>query len=283
MKRLLIILTGILIPMLASAQAQIETKKVKISDFTQKITKVVLHGNDFYDAILKEEIALRWRISPYEFCTLEEFEELKTNSQYYFLITTLGQFKKETAPGIQFLSLVKGGKGAKKGVGEMLEVASLPYASVEYPSGRELVFLPALLDIIQNHTLKSMDSDFDGYVGMSRNTKNMQQAQQMKIVFFEDEINKEVDRVMRASDERFVMADEDEADQYLIDNAPNTLVSYMVAPTEPVNGSYCYKLLINAETHELYFYRRHKITEKYGVGFLIEDFDYIIKNGEKDK
>ena len=67
MKRLLIILTGILIPMLASAQAQIETKKVKISDFTQKITKVVLHGNDFYDAILKEEIALRWRISPYEF------------------------------------------------------------------------------------------------------------------------------------------------------------------------------------------------------------------------
>ncbi|MBR5810511.1 MAG: hypothetical protein IKY36_03935 [Bacteroidales bacterium] len=283
MKRLLIILTGILIPMLASAQAQIETKKVKISDFTQKITKVVLHGNEFYDAILKEEIALRWRISPYEFCTLEEFEELKTNSQYYFLITTLGQFKKETAPGIQFLSLVKGGKGAKKGVGEMLEVASLPYASVEYPSGRELVFLPALLDIIQNHTLKSMDSDFDGYVGMSRNTKNMQQAQQMKIVFFEDEINKEVDRVMRASDERFVMADEDEADQYLIDNAPNTLVSYMVAPTEPVNGSYCYKLLINAETHELYFYRRHKITEKYGVGFLPEDFDYITKNGEKDK
>ena len=269
--------------MLASAQAQIETKKVKISDFTQKITKVVLHGNEFYDAILKEEIALRWRISPYEFCTLEEFEELKTNSQYYFLITTLGQFKKETAPGIQFLSLVKGGKGAKKGVGEMLEVASLPYASVEYPSGRELVFLPALLDIIQNHTVKSMDSDFDGYVGMSRNTKNMQQAQQMKIVFFEDEINKEVDRVMRASDERFEMADEDEADQYLIDNAPNTLVSYMVAPTEPVNGSYCYKLLINAETHELYFYRRHKITEKYGVGFLIEDFDYIIKNGEKDK
>lgn len=283
MKRLLIILTGILIPMLASAQAQIDTKKVKISDFTQKITKVVLQGNEFYDSILKDEIALRWRISPYEFCTLEEFEELKTNTQYYFLITTLGQFKKETAPGIQFLSLVKGGKGAKKGISEMMEVISLPYASAEYPSGRELVFLPALLDIIQTHTLKSMESDFDGYLGLSKYTKNMQNAQDMKIVFFQDEINKEVDRVMRASDERFVMAEEDDADQYLLDNAPNTLVSYMVTPAEPVNGSYCYKLLINAETHELYFYRRHKITDKYGAGFLIEDFDYIIKNGEKDK
>lgn len=282
MKRLLIILTGILIPMLASAQAQIETKKVKISDFPQKVTKVVLHGNEFYDAILKEEIALRWRVSPYEFCTMEEFEELKTDSRYYFLITTLGQFKKETAPGIQFLSLLKGGK-SKKGIDGMLEVVSLPYASAEYPSGRELVFLPALLDIIQAHTLKSMESDFDGYMGMSRYTKNMQNAQNMKIVFFEDEINDKVDDETRSADERFIITDEDGADKYFMDNTPGTLVSYMVAPTEPMNGSYCYKLLINAETHEIYFFRRHKITEKYGVGFLPEDFDYIIKNGEKDK
>lgn len=282
MKRLLIILTGILIPMLASAQAQIETKKVKISDFPQNVTKVVLHGNEFYDAILKEEIALRWRVSPYEFCTMEEFEELKTDSRYYFLITTLGQFKKETAPGIQFLSLLKGGK-SKKGIDGMLEVVSLPYASAEYPSGRELVFLPALLDIIQAHTLKSMESDFDGYMGMSRYTKNMQNAQNMKIVFFEDEINDKVDDETRSADERFVITDEDGADKYFMDSTPGTLVSYMVAPTEPMNGSYCYKLLINAETHEIYFFRRHKITEKYGVGFLPEDFDYIIKNGEKDK
>lgn len=283
MKRLLVLIISIIIPILASAQAQIDTKKVKISDFTQKITKVVLHGNDFYDAILKEEIALRWSISPYEFCTIEEFEVLKTDSQYYFLITTLGQFKKETAPGIQFLSLVKGGKGAKKGIGDMLEVISLPYASAEYPSGRELVFLPALLDIIQAHTLKSMESDFDGYMGMSKYTRNMQSAQNMKIVFFEDEINSEVDSETRNADERFIITDEDEADKYIINHTPGTLVSYMVAPTEPMNGSYCYKLLINAETHEIYFFRRHKITEKYGVGFLPEDIDYIIKNGEKDK
>lgn len=282
MKRLLIILTGILIPILASAQAQIETKKVKISDFPQKVTKVVLHGNEFYDAILKEEVALRWRVSPYEFCTMEEFEELKTDSRYYFLITTLGQFKKETAPGIQFLSLLKGGK-SKKGIDGMLEVVSLPYASAEYPSGRELVFLPALLDIIQAHTLKSMESDFDGYMGMSRYTKNMQNAQDMTIVFSEDEINSAVDSETRNADDRFIITDEDGADKYFMDSTPGTLVSYMVSPTEPMNGSYCYKLLINAETHEIYFFRRHKITEKYGVGFLPEDFDYIIKNGEKDK
>lgn len=281
MKRLIMILAAIILPLAASAQAQIDTKKVKISDFTQKTTKVVLHGNDFYDAILKEEIALRWRISPYEFCTLQEFETLKTNDQYYFLITTLGQFKKETAPSLQFLALVKGGKGAKKSVGNMLEVISLPYASAEYPSGRELIFLPALLDIIQNHTVRSMDSDRDGYMGLSKYSKNIQDSQDMKIVFYEGDINESVDSLTRNSDPRFIFTDEDSADKYMMDSAPGTLVSYVVAPSEPVIGSYCYKLLINAETHEIYFYRRHKITEKYGAGFLPEDFEFIINHSER--
>ena len=65
MKKLLIILAVALIPVIAGAQAQIHTKKVKISDFTEKITKVVLTGNDFYDLSLQEEVKARWRVSPY--------------------------------------------------------------------------------------------------------------------------------------------------------------------------------------------------------------------------
>ena len=46
MKKLLTILAVVLIPVIAGAQAQINTKKVKISDFTEKVTKIVLTGND---------------------------------------------------------------------------------------------------------------------------------------------------------------------------------------------------------------------------------------------
>ena len=63
MKKLLIILAAALMPMMAGAQAQINTKKVKISDFTQKITKVVHTGNDFYDLSLQDEVKARWRVS----------------------------------------------------------------------------------------------------------------------------------------------------------------------------------------------------------------------------
>lgn len=273
MKKLIILLATILMPIMAGAQAQITTKKVKIEDFTQKVTKVVLNGNQFYDTSLTDEITARWRISPYEFCTLEEFEDLKGSDQYYFLILAQGRFRKETAPGLQFLSLVKGGKGAEKGIDGMLEVVSLPFASAEYPSGRELIFLPALLDIIQTYTLEAMKTDFNAYGGLSNATKNIHKTGKMAIVFSEDDLNSLVSKAVtdRSFDENMLITDEDSADQYMLDNEPNTLVSYVVAPTEPVRGSFCYKMLIDSETHKLCYFRKHKITNKAGVGFLPED------------
>ena len=276
MKKLIILITALIMPLMAGAQAQITTKKVKIEDFTQKVTKVVLNGNPFYDTSFKDEVAARWRISPYEFCTLEEFEGLKGNDSYYFLILTQGQFRKETAPGLQFISLVKGGQGADKGIGDMLEVVSLPFASAEYPSGRELIFLPAFLDIIQNHTLEAMENDFNAYGGLSNTAQKLGKAGNMDIVISEDDLNSLVSKEMTDS-EGMTVTDEDDADSYMLDEVSGTLVSYVVAPSKPVKGSFCYKMLIDAQTHELYYYRKHKISPKAGVGFLPEDIERINK------
>lgn len=256
----------------AFAQAQIDTKKVKIGDFTQKVTKVVLTGNALFDGVLQDEVAARWRISPYEFCTLEEFNSLKGSDKYYFLITTKGQFKKETEPSLQFLTLVKGGSKASKGIDEMLEIVSLPIASAEDPSGRELVFLPVFLNIIQGYTLDSMDKDYNAYLGLSNYTSNISKASEMNIVFSESDIEPTVEESDCAS---FVVTDEDSADEFITKNTPNTLVSYVVAPAEPVNGSFCYKMLIDAQTYDLYYYRKHRINAKSGVGFLLYDIRSI--------
>ncbi len=277
MKKIIIVLTALMLPMFAGAQAQIITKKVKVGDFTEKVTKVVLGGNQFYDSVMKDEIAARWRISPYEFCTVDEFEALKGSDQHYFLIMTQGQFRKETAPGIQFLTLIKGGKGADEGIAKMLEVVSVPFASVEYPSGREFIFLPAFLDIIQEHTLASMEKDIDAYGGLGNNTTNIFKADDMAIVFSEDDLAGTVSEAMIEDkfDEDMIITDEDGADKYMTENAAKTLVSYVVAPSEPVVGSFCYKMLIDSETHRLYYYRKHRISKKVGAGFQPDDINRI--------
>lgn len=272
MKKILLIIALAAISASAFAQAQIDTKKVKIGDFTQKVTKVVLTGSALFDGVLQDEVAARWRVSPYEFCSLEEFNSLKNSDKYYFLLTTKGQFKKETEPSLQFLTLVKGGNQASKGIDEMLEIVSLPIASAEDPSGRELVFLPVFLNIIQKYTLDSMDKDYSAYAGLGNYTSRISKSEGMNIVFSEDDLDATVTENELAG---FVVTDEDSADKFVMDNTPNTLVSYVAAPSNPVNGSFCYKMLVNAETYELYFYRKHRINAKNGPGFMPYDIRHI--------
>ncbi len=277
MKKIIILAISLIMPLALAGQAQIDTKKVKISDFTQKVTKIVLNGNGFYDTALKDEVAARWRISPYEFCTLEDFETLKDNDNYYFLMTTFGQFRKETAPGLQFLTLVKGGKGAEKGIGHMLEIVSLPIASAEYPSGRELVFLPAFLDIIQNHTLASMEQDIKGYGGLASNNASLGKTDGIEVVISIDDLSKDVseEQIEMLEHKGVIITDEDDADQYMLDNVPGTMVSYVAVPSEPVAGSFCYKMLIDSQTHQIYYFKRHRIGKRAGSGFLPEDIERI--------
>lgn len=273
MKRILILFTAVLFPLLACAQAQINTKKIKIADFQEKVTKVVLTGNDFYDLALCDEIASWWRLSPYEFCTVEEFNELKNNENYYFLITADSRFKKENEPGLTFLTLVKGGKGADQGISKMLEVISLPIASASNPSGREFTFMPAFLDIIQDYTEAAMNNDFNGYAGLCGNTENFRKDPNLQIMFAESDLSANIDRAFKDLnfDSDMSVIDVDDADSRMEAGTPNVVVSYVVAPDNPVAGSYCYKMLINPESHKLYYFRKHRISKKYGVGFLQED------------
>lgn len=271
------ILSALTLSCMMWGQAQINTKRIKLGDFTQKITKVVLSGHYLRDAALKDEIAARWRISPYEFCTIEEFNNLKGSDQYYFLLNTKGQFKGENSPGILYFTLVKGGEEALKGIDEMLEVVSIPYAPAEESSGRETIYLPAIIDIIQVYAEDSMDKDITAYGGLAHYTMNISKTDGMKIVFSENDLGEEITQEVK--DKFFVsdmtFTDEDTADSYMLRNEPNTLVSYTVCPSNPVKGSFCYKMLIDCETHQLYYFRRHKIGKKLAPGFLLEDIKRI--------
>ena len=277
MKKFLILIVAVLMPVLALAQAQINTKKTKISDFTKKVTKIVLPGSTFYDGTFQDAVVSGWRVSPYEFCTLEEFESLKGSDQYYFILLTQGQFKKEAEPGIQFITLVKGGPEANGGIESMLEVATLPFAAADSPSGRELVYLPALLDIMQNYAIASIEKDFSVLGGLSSFATNMSKAKKMDVIFADEDLGPEItDEIIEAcfNDKTKVM-DIDDVDTMAEENAPETLVSYVIAPADAIPGSFCYKLLIDTQNHELYYFRKHRISKKTGAGFLAEDIKRI--------
>ena len=272
---LLCLLTGMLFSADLFAQAQIYTRKEKLKDITAKTTKVVLTGDEMLDEALKESVAASWTMSPYEFCTNAEFEKLKTSDKYYFLLVVKGQQRKESEPGIDMLTLVKGGEGASKSINDMLEVVTFPLRSATEPSGREFVLLPAFLNIIQEHAQNLISSEVKAYSTLgAEDTKKLA----IKRIFFsKDDFAPQVDnRTMESLDEDIIIEDDEEdVDKVFTEGEYNAVISYIVAPSEPVDGSVCYKLLIGADNHKLYWYKKHRISPRSGIGFLATDLRTI--------
>lgn len=268
-------IAGLLLTTDALGQAQITTRREKLKDFTSKTTKVVLTGDEFLDEAVKESVAATWTVSPYEFCSNEEFQNLKGNADFYFLMVVKGQFRRESEPGIDLLTLVKGGEGAEKSISDMFEVVSFPLRSTEDPSGREFVLLPAFLKIIQEHTTSLTDTEMKAYSNIG--AKDSKKLRIKRIFFWAEDFAPQVDEQTKRSldEDILIKEDEDEVDEIFSEGTFNTVVSYVVAPSEPVNGSICYKMLIGSDNHELYYFKKHKITAKSGKGFLSSDIKSI--------
>ena len=275
MKRLLTLTVLLCVSAAAFAQGKVTTRKHLFADFADKITKVVMSGNDVLDGALRQEVVDLWTVSPFEFCPMAEYESLKKSDNYYFLLVTAGQAKGEDAPAVRFLTLEKGGADTGDNVALRTEVISLPLCPVEGGAGRELVFLPALVKGIQDFTMEAMASEKVAYTGMGWFNGNFDRKGGIKRIYLAlEDMSTSVSDKDRAKylDEDIILCDEDEADKVYTDKTYNTLVSYTVSA-----GVWSYKMLFEADTDTLYYIRKHKVHAKSAPGFLAEDLKRISK------
>ena len=211
----------------AYGQGKIYTRKVRLEDFPIRTTKVVISGNSFLELTLREEIAVHWRISPFEFCEPGEYERLRSSNDHYFLNLAREE-------GIAYLILTKGGRDdEKESMKKPFEVVRMPIACFDEPSGRELLYMGAFLDIIQRFVENAMLSDKTAYGGLSA-------ANGLKL------------------GGKKVYLDPDRADEAYLGGEQDALLGVTIAPAQIGFDSVCYKMLISADTHELYYYSRNK-------------------------
>ena len=257
------------------AQGQVTTRKHRLADFTDKMTQVVLSGDEVLNAALRKEIPYIWTSSTFEFCSLEQFEKIKTQDKYYFLIPVESVFKGEEEPGIRFLTLVKGGAAAKDGIGAMHEVVSLPVAAAMGTSDRDLVYLGGIIQAIQEYTLAAMESETAAYKMSEWFNGRFKKSIEDKAVYIaEEDLSSEVnEKALAKLDGNLSLhiVPSSESDWQYVHQSDETVVGYVIAPIFPVKGSVCYKLLFEADTHRLCYLERHKISEKKGEGFLASE------------
>lgn len=152
-KSIIIVLSAVFMPLMASGQGKIYTRKARLEDFPSKTTKIVLSGDAVMQNSLRESVASTWRISAYDFCTPADFEAQKSADNFYFLHVA-------SIKGTPSLVLTKGGvQSADDSRKQAFDVIKVPF-------GDEYAHLDALLDIIQTFVEDATMSDFVAYAGL---------------------------------------------------------------------------------------------------------------------
>lgn len=249
MKKFILMSLLVLLPAIVRGQARMYTKKARLEDFSVRTTKVVADGESLLAITLREEIIRRWRISPYEFCTSTEYNSLKSDNSMFFLSFTVKE-------GIVFLSLSRGGMEGDEILKRPFEIVSVPVASSGAPSGQELSFMGAFIDIIQNFTEDAMQSDRVGYAGLA----SYGSSGSMK--------------------GRDILLESGAADKAMISGTAGTAAGIVIAPESPGKGMHCYRMLIGSDNHELYYFTRDRFTREDGRAFTAaEKRTFISRNG----
>ena len=141
-------------------QGRIYTRRARLEDFPSKTTKVVLTGLPLLDAIVRDEVSSRWRVSPFEFCSVDEYRRLSASDTHYFLrFTQDGDFT--------YLVLTKGGySGDSDQLKQGFDAVSLPVAGSDIQAGDTLAYMDAFIDIIQEFISRAQESDQIAYRGL---------------------------------------------------------------------------------------------------------------------
>ncbi len=142
-------------PLPASAQKKLYTRSYLLQDFRSQTTRIVLDGPEDLCRALWEDATAVWTLSPYEFCTLADYEADACKEGCYFLRPTESR-------GIVYLTLTRGAS-------KPMTVVSIPVAGTSYRD--PLLYMPAYLSIIQDYVEAAMSSEFKAYLGLRSATR----------------------------------------------------------------------------------------------------------------
>jgi hypothetical protein len=231
-----------------------------IKTFLGTTTYVVLEDNPMseYNFKIKKAVENSWKITPYEFISATEFEEMRNDISKSFLVKLQVKFSGDKLEAsYHFLSVVLGAAVTKHT--DLPDICSVPlgYSTVDEDS--YTYKLESLVRFAQNH-IRVLDEDpslikaniFQHY------NKNRKGTSGKELWLLEKDLDKSV-RSLAAIRKKY----------------PNVVFLHKVGPEGTRLQARCYKILIGAGDDQFYYFDYHMISKKKGDGFLASDFKKI--------
>ena len=281
MKKLLILLTFLIAPLLSFAQAPFPSAD-EIKEFLASRTCVVLEDDpfSFYNSFIKEAVQTHWNVTPVEVIGIKEFNLRRTNPAYSFIVLTQTNFDRDkSGSAFNFLNLLQGKKGTK--LSDLPEICAIPLSYAGEDDFGYAYKLGIVLAFMQKHArLISDDPSLTGRKYLKYYNVNAPEVVKKTILFNEEDLSPEAsteDAIKKIYPFEFRIVGEDEIKKAINDKEPNTLILHKVSPVGDAQSGYCFKMLIGADDADMYHYNQHLINSRNPNGFLKSDLDRLAR------
>ncbi len=262
-----------------SAQIKIPVAKThEIKTFLNNKTYVVLKNDilsDYNDAIT-EAFKKHWKITEYDFIKESDFKNMKNDPNKSFVMINLVYFDKDkTKTLFDFIIATNGGNF--KSVDDMPTICAVPLC---YNGALESDYsykIPLMVKFIQNHITTcsenpnlNQDNIADYYMSKSGSLKD-------KTFYL---LKEEVEPVVRSKNSfggaypyAFDYTTRENIKNIIDNNTSDAVTLHLIYPKLNNTLSYCVKIIIDTENGLLYYWNKHKLSNKKG--------DYILKSDLK--
>jgi hypothetical protein len=282
MKKLLFVLFLVICPFFLSAQAPFPNK-AEIKQFGESKTCVVLEDDPFssFNSFIKAAMKEYWKVTPYEFIDVREFNTRKLKPAYSFIVLTETNYEKDKSNSVfNFINLLQG-KNVNK-LGEMPEICAVP---LSFAGEDDLGYgykLGAILEFMQKHAQLIMeDPSKTGRKYLKFYNENVPLLATKTILVKQEDLSPEIstiERIKAIYSNKIEIVPEEEIVKAIETKAPNTVILHKVGPVgEKQDEGYCFKMLIGTDDANMYYYNMHKIDKDDPNGFLPSDLKRLAR------
>ena len=267
--------------LLLTGQAPFPNKE-EIRQFTLSKTCIVLEDASLspYNTFIKKAVKDFWKITPYEFIEVSEFNVRRLDDKYSFIVLTQTNFGKDKTNGLyNYINLLQG-KNVRK-IGEMPEICAVP---LSFGGADDLDYgykLGAILSFIQKHAkMISEDPSLTGRKYLKYYNKFIPDVRNKTILVKQEDLVSDIstiDKIKAIYNNKIEIVTEDDIVKAIENKTLNTVILHKVGPVGDTNSGYCFKMLIGTDDSNMYYYNEHMINKTNPNGLLPADLKRLAK------
>lgn len=250
--------------------------------FRSSVTCVVLEENpfSFYNAEIKSAVEKYWKVTPLRFITEKEFNVMRTDPSFSFLVLTITNFSNDkSGSAYDFLNLLLGAD--VENLDELPEFCAIPLSFAGAPEEEYSYKLGLIVRFMQYHAdmvIKNPTNAALRYLKFYN--RNVPDIKNKTILVRPEDLAPEVntDAKIRAHfPNRVRIVDEEEIMKAIEEKQKDVLIVHKVGPDGVKQTGTCMKMLLGTDDAIMYYYDSHLVDSRNANGLLISDFKRLAR------